>query len=92
MSLFSIGGNLGYSLGVIVTTPIVVALGIEGGALVVLPLPRGGGDPAVARAVPPVVRARPGVPRGERLGETTVWARWRCCSESSPSAASPGSG
>jgi FSR family fosmidomycin resistance protein-like MFS transporter len=37
MSLFSIGGNLGYSLGVIVTTPIVVALGIEGGALVVLP-------------------------------------------------------
>jgi FSR family fosmidomycin resistance protein-like MFS transporter len=37
MSLFSIGGNLGYSLGVIVTTPIVVALGIDGGALVVLP-------------------------------------------------------
>ena len=37
MSLFSIGGNLGYSLGVIVTTPIVVALGVEGGALVVLP-------------------------------------------------------
>ncbi|HEU0303076.1 MAG TPA: MFS transporter [Gaiellaceae bacterium] len=37
MSLFSIGGNLGYSLGVIVTTPIVVALGIAGGALVVLP-------------------------------------------------------
>ncbi len=37
MSLFSIGGNLGYSLGVIVTTPIVVALGIKGGALVVLP-------------------------------------------------------
>jgi FSR family fosmidomycin resistance protein-like MFS transporter len=37
MSLFSIGGNLGYSLGVIVTTPIVVALGVEGGALVVIP-------------------------------------------------------
>jgi FSR family fosmidomycin resistance protein-like MFS transporter len=37
MSLFSIGGNLGYSLGVIVTTPVVVALGVEGGALVVLP-------------------------------------------------------
>jgi FSR family fosmidomycin resistance protein-like MFS transporter len=37
MSLFSIGGNLGYSLGVIVTTPIVVALGVGGGALVVLP-------------------------------------------------------
>ena len=52
MSLFSIGGNLGYSLGVIVTTPIVVALGIKGGALVVLP-PRRGGDPAVAGAVSP---------------------------------------
>lgn len=37
MSLFSIGGNLGYSLGVIVTTPIVVLLGVKGGALVVLP-------------------------------------------------------
>ena len=37
MSLFSIGGNLGYSLGVIVTTPIVVLLGVRGGALVVLP-------------------------------------------------------
>ena len=37
MSLFSIGGNLGYSLGVIVTTPIVIALGIKGGALVVIP-------------------------------------------------------
>lgn len=37
MSLFSIGGNLGYSLGVVVTTPIVVALGIKGGALVALP-------------------------------------------------------
>ena len=33
MSLFSIGGNLGYSLGVIVTTPIVVALGRGGAAL-----------------------------------------------------------
>lgn len=37
MSMFSIGGNLGYSLGVVVTTPIVIALGIKGGALVALP-------------------------------------------------------
>jgi FSR family fosmidomycin resistance protein-like MFS transporter len=37
MSLFSIGGNLGYSLGVILTTPIVVAVGVKGGALVVIP-------------------------------------------------------
>jgi FSR family fosmidomycin resistance protein-like MFS transporter len=37
MSLFSIGGNLGYSLGVIVTTPIVVLLGLKGAAFVALP-------------------------------------------------------
>jgi FSR family fosmidomycin resistance protein-like MFS transporter len=37
MSLFSIGGNLGYSLGVIVTTPLIVALGVGGGALIVIP-------------------------------------------------------
>jgi MFS transporter, FSR family, fosmidomycin resistance protein len=37
MSLFSIGGNLGYSLGVIVTTPLVVALGTDGASLVVIP-------------------------------------------------------
>jgi MFS transporter, FSR family, fosmidomycin resistance protein len=37
MSLFSIGGNLGYSLGVIVTTAVVVALGLRGAAFVVVP-------------------------------------------------------
>jgi FSR family fosmidomycin resistance protein-like MFS transporter len=37
MSVFSIGGNLGYALGVIVTTSIVVALGVSGAALVALP-------------------------------------------------------
>jgi FSR family fosmidomycin resistance protein-like MFS transporter len=37
MSLFSIGGNLGYSLGVVVTTAVVVALGVSGAALVALP-------------------------------------------------------
>ncbi len=37
MSLFSIGGNLGYSLGVVVTTAVVVALGLSGAALVALP-------------------------------------------------------
>jgi MFS transporter, FSR family, fosmidomycin resistance protein len=37
MSLFSIGGNLGYSLGVVVTTAVVVALGLHGAAFVVVP-------------------------------------------------------
>ena len=37
MSLFSIGGNLGYSLGVVVTTAVVVALGVRAAAFVVLP-------------------------------------------------------
>jgi MFS transporter, FSR family, fosmidomycin resistance protein len=37
MSLFSIGGNLGYALGPTVTTPLVLALGLTGGLLLSLP-------------------------------------------------------
>lgn len=37
MSLFSIGGNLGYALGPIVATPLVLVLGLEGGLLLALP-------------------------------------------------------
>jgi FSR family fosmidomycin resistance protein-like MFS transporter len=37
MSWFSIGGNLGYGLGPVVTTAIVVALGLRGGLLLALP-------------------------------------------------------
>jgi MFS transporter, FSR family, fosmidomycin resistance protein len=37
MSLFSIGGNLGYALGPTVTTPLVFALGLTGGLLLALP-------------------------------------------------------
>jgi FSR family fosmidomycin resistance protein-like MFS transporter len=37
MSLFSIGGNLGYALGPTLTTPIVVTLGLAGGWLLALP-------------------------------------------------------
>ena len=91
MSLFSIGGNLGYSLGVIVTTPIVVALGIKGGALVVLPC-------LVVAAillwlVPFLLSFVPDRSPGRgRPGERTAWARWRCCWALSPCAASPGSG
>ena len=37
MSLFSIGGNLGYALGPAIATPIVLALGLEGGLLLAVP-------------------------------------------------------
>ena len=37
MSWFSIGGNVGYGLGPVVTTAIVVALGLRGGPLLALP-------------------------------------------------------
>src|SRR6478672_2484088 len=37
MSWFSIGGNVGYGLGPVVTTAIVVALGLRGGLLLAVP-------------------------------------------------------
>ena len=37
MSVFSVGGNIGYALGAIVTTPIVVGLGLTGGLLLMIP-------------------------------------------------------
>lgn len=37
MALFSIGGNVGYALGAIATTPLVVWLGLRGGLLVMVP-------------------------------------------------------
>jgi MFS transporter, FSR family, fosmidomycin resistance protein len=37
MSLFSIGGNLGYGLGALATTPLVVVLGLRGGLLLAVP-------------------------------------------------------
>src|SRR5438067_1736603 len=37
MSLFSIGGNVGYALGPTATTPLVVAFGLTGGLLLAVP-------------------------------------------------------
>jgi FSR family fosmidomycin resistance protein-like MFS transporter len=37
MALFSIGGNIGYGLGALVTTPIVVWLGLRGGLFLMVP-------------------------------------------------------
>jgi MFS transporter, FSR family, fosmidomycin resistance protein len=38
MSLFSIGGNVGFALGPTATTPLVLALGLTGGLLLALPV------------------------------------------------------
>src|SRR5580765_5665069 len=38
MSLFSVGGNVGYALGPTATTPLVLALGLTGGLLLALPV------------------------------------------------------
>lgn len=37
MSLFSVGGNVGYGLGALVVTPIIVAVGLHGGWFLVVP-------------------------------------------------------
>ncbi len=37
MSLFSIGGNVGYALGPTIATPLVLALGLRGGLLLAVP-------------------------------------------------------
>src|SRR3954462_6729849 len=38
MSLFSIGGNIGFALGPTATTPLILALGLTGGLLLALPV------------------------------------------------------
>src|SRR5215471_10625586 len=37
MSLFSVGGNIGYGLGALVVTPIIVVFGLHGGWFLVIP-------------------------------------------------------
>ena len=37
MSLFTIGGNLGFALGPLATTPLVIAFGLRGGLLLAVP-------------------------------------------------------
>jgi MFS transporter, FSR family, fosmidomycin resistance protein len=64
MSLFSIGGNVGYALGPTVTTPLIIAFGLTGGLLLALPCLA---VAAVLLAVVPFLRSF--VPeRGSALG------------------------
>lgn len=78
MSLFNVGGNLGYAFGPIVITPLVLWLGLRGGALAALPALLV--SIALARALPRLARLRPsgvtpGGPPGEaRAGAMTVLA------------------
>jgi MFS transporter, FSR family, fosmidomycin resistance protein len=58
MSLFSVGGNVGYALGALVTTPIVIALGLTGGLLLMIPGLVVAG--MLLRAVPHLLSLEPG--------------------------------
>jgi FSR family fosmidomycin resistance protein-like MFS transporter len=71
MSLFNVGGNLGYALGPILITPLVLWLGLAGGALAAVPALVV--SVALARALPKLSRLRParaaaGVASGETQG------------------------
>lgn len=65
MSLFNVGGNLGYALGPIIVTPLVLWLGLAGGALAAAPALVV--SLALARALPGLAALRP-----ERAGVARV--------------------
>ena len=69
MSLFNVGGNLGYALGPIVVTPLVLWLGLAGGMLAAVPaLVVAAG---LVRALPRLAKLRPtGEARRDAAGET----------------------
>ena len=76
MSLFNIGGNLGYALGPIVVTPLVLWLGLgPGGLLASIPVVLT--SIAVLCALPYLARQRPqrGAERPRRSARTTS-GRW----------------
>src|SRR5438477_159090 len=64
MSLFSVGGNVGYALGAVVTTPIVVALGLTGGLLLMAPCLVVAG--LLLRLAPFLLSLEPAEPRASR--------------------------
>jgi FSR family fosmidomycin resistance protein-like MFS transporter len=64
MSLFSVGGNVGYALGALVTTPIVVGLGLTGGLLLMVPCLAVAG--LLLRLVPFLLSLEPGHTDGAR--------------------------
>ena len=68
MSLFNIGGNIGYALGPIIVTPLVLWLGLgPGGLLASIPVILG--SIAVLGALPYLLRLRPDEGPGGRVSE-----------------------
>ena len=73
MSLFNVGGNFGYALGPILVTPLVLWLGLAGGALAAIPALVV--SFALVRALPRLARLRPSREVGRAAsGETHVGA------------------
>ena len=73
MSLFNVGGNFGYALGPIIVTPLVLWLGLAGGALAAIPALVV--SFALVRALPRLARLRPRREVGRApSGETRVGA------------------
>jgi FSR family fosmidomycin resistance protein-like MFS transporter len=69
MSLFNVGGNLGYALGPIVVTPLVLWLGLAGGMVAAVPALVVAA--ALVRALPRLAKLRPpGEVLREGAGET----------------------
>jgi FSR family fosmidomycin resistance protein-like MFS transporter len=72
MALFSIGGNIGYALGPLVATPIVLAFGLRGGLLLAVP------SLAIAAVLLVVARYLGGfVPSAAARARTAGHDRWR---------------
>ena len=78
MSLFSVGGNIGYALGPTATTPLVLALGLTGGLLLALPVLGVALGAAARDAVPVELRAQAGH-RHRRPAGRIDRERWQCC-------------
>jgi FSR family fosmidomycin resistance protein-like MFS transporter len=73
MSLFNVGGNLGYALGPIIVTALVLWLGLAGGALAAIPALVV--SLALVRALPQLGKLRPSVDQAAAVaGETRVGA------------------
>jgi FSR family fosmidomycin resistance protein-like MFS transporter len=73
MSLFNVGGNLGYALGPIIVTPLVLWLGLRGGAIAAIPALVV--SIALVRALPGLARLRPAEGRvAAAAGETRAGA------------------
>ena len=79
MSLFSVGGNVGYGLGALVVTPIIVAVGLRGGWFLVVPGAVVAALLLAATPLPARLRPRTARRRGSNAGrERPALARRSC--------------